>query len=122
MSDTPALVPRISLKEGLRRALPGARVSTRTLQRACRNGELRAIELSGQFFVSEADLAAYLEKRTVTPPAPAPKDVKACHELESRPDSGCDQRDPATQQSGSFSTDRAKLARARAQMSLNALR
>lgn len=115
---------RYSLREAAETFFRGGQITARTLARYVRLGKLAAETVGGQYFVTEAAVNTMLESCKVQPKKKAPP--WPAHE--NRPGCGSDQPVPPLAEiplaplSGSSSTERAKLARTQAQMTLAALK
>lgn len=108
---------RYTLKQAVETFFPGARLSKRGLSAAVRGGKLRAEMVCGQYLVTESAIADYLKACTHVP---APKE-KPCPDQESHRGSTSAKAGAASNPDGSSSMDRVRLARARAQKTLQQL-
>lgn len=119
---------RYSLREAAATFFRGGQVTARTLARYVRLGKLEAESIGGQYFVTEAAVATMLaaskvqpkpSQQKASPPWPDPENRPGCGSVPPVPPAPAL---PPAPPSGSSLTERAKLARTQAQMTLAALK
>jgi hypothetical protein len=110
-------VPRLyTLQEAAQLLSPDGSVTPRALRTMARQGRLQVIRIANKDFVTAEAVNAMLTSSTLTLRSPS------CRDAGCLPDSICADAVATERPPGSFSTERKKLARAQAEMTVQALK
>jgi hypothetical protein len=105
----------LTLDEAAKLLSPSGRISARSLRTEARKGRLRLVRIAGKDFVTEESVNAMVTAATLTMRPP-------CHDADCQPDSTCAEVETTAPPSGSFSTERKRLALAQARMTVQQLK